>query len=115
MGHMSPTCAIAFIGVQTDERRSCRSQQKFASVPSNCVLTPVRSQPSPHAPRRPIALKLWGVRYQVSDISRSVDFYTQQLGFELDHQAPPAFAQVSLGGLQADPQRAGGVGFASDA
>jgi glyoxylase I family protein len=41
----------------------------------------------------------WGVRYQVRDISRSVDFYTR-LGFKLDHQHPPAFAQVSLGGLK---------------
>lgn len=44
-----------------------------------------------------IAQQLWGVRYQVKDISRSVAFYTNQLGFKLDHQKPPAFAQVSLG------------------
>lgn len=40
-----------------------------------------------------------GVRYQVSDVSRSVEFYTRQLGFELKYQQPPAFATVSLGGL----------------
>ena len=44
-------------------------------------------------------MNLWGVRYQVKDIARSVAFYTQQLGFHLDHQAPPAFAQVSTTGL----------------
>ena len=38
---------------------------------------------------------LWGVRYQVRDIARSVEFYTRKLGFKLDHQNPPAFAQVS--------------------
>jgi glyoxylase I family protein len=43
---------------------------------------------------------LWGVRYQVKDVSRSVDFYTRQLGFKLDQQHPPAFAQVSAGGLK---------------
>ena len=43
---------------------------------------------------------LWGVRYQVKDVSRSVDFYTQQLGFKLDHQNLPAFAQVSVGNLK---------------
>jgi len=43
---------------------------------------------------------LWGVRYQVKDISRSVDFYTKQLGFKLDRQTPPAFAQVSVGNLK---------------
>jgi len=41
-----------------------------------------------------------GVRYQVSDVSRSVAFYTQQLGFSLEHQQLPAFANVSLGPLQ---------------
>ncbi len=40
-----------------------------------------------------------GVRYQVSDVSRSVTFYTERLGFKLQHQQPPAFASVSLGPL----------------
>ncbi|HEU4770348.1 MAG TPA: VOC family protein [Pyrinomonadaceae bacterium] len=43
---------------------------------------------------------LWGVRYQVKDVSRSVDFYTQQLGLKLDQQNLPAFAQVSVGNLK---------------
>jgi glyoxylase I family protein len=45
-------------------------------------------------------LGLWGVRYQVKDISRSVAFYTQQLGFKLDQKTPPAFAQVSIGNFK---------------
>lgn len=45
-------------------------------------------------------LGLWGVRYQVKDVSRSVAFYTQQLGFKLDQKNLPAFAQVSLGNLK---------------
>jgi glyoxylase I family protein len=43
---------------------------------------------------------LRGVRYQVKDVSRSVAFYTGQLGFKLDQQALPAFAQVSVGDLK---------------
>ena len=43
---------------------------------------------------------LWGVRYQVRDVSRSVDFYTKQLGLKLDMQHLPAFAQVSAGNLK---------------
>jgi glyoxylase I family protein len=43
---------------------------------------------------------LWGVRYQVKDVRRSVAFYTRQLGFNLDRQALPAFAQVSVGNLK---------------
>jgi glyoxylase I family protein len=43
---------------------------------------------------------LWGVRYQVKNVRRSVDFYTQQLGFNLDRENLPAFAQVSAGNLK---------------
>jgi glyoxylase I family protein len=45
-------------------------------------------------------LGLWGVRYQVKDVRRSVEFYTQALGFKLDQQFLPAFAQVSIGDLK---------------
>ena len=38
-----------------------------------------------------------GVRYQVKDVERSVAFYTERLGFKLEHQQLPAFASVSLG------------------
>ena len=39
---------------------------------------------------------LGGVRYQVKDVSRSLKFYTEQLGLKLDQQNLPAFAQVSV-------------------
>ena len=45
-------------------------------------------------------LGFWGVRYQVQDVSRSVTFYTERLGFKLDHQNLPAFGQVSISGLK---------------
>jgi glyoxylase I family protein len=45
-------------------------------------------------------LGLWGVRYQVKDVQRSIAFYTQILGFNLDHQALPAFGQVSIDNLK---------------
>ena len=41
-----------------------------------------------------------GVRYQVKDVARSVTFYTEHLGFTLEHQQLPAFASVSLGSTQ---------------
>jgi glyoxylase I family protein len=40
-----------------------------------------------------------GVRYQVKDVSRAVEFYTKSLGFRLIHQQLPAFASVSIEGL----------------
>ena len=41
-----------------------------------------------------------GTRYQVRDVARAVAFYTERLGFMLEHQQLPAFASVSLGGSQ---------------
>jgi glyoxylase I family protein len=45
-------------------------------------------------------LGFWGVRYQVTDVQRSIDFYTETLGFNLDRQHLPAFGQVSVGDLK---------------
>src|SRR5262245_50141015 len=47
-----------------------------------------------------VILGFWGVRYQVKDVQRSIAFYTQTLGFNLDMQALPAFGQVSIGDLK---------------
>jgi glyoxylase I family protein len=38
-----------------------------------------------------------GVRYQVKDVARAVAFYTERLGFTLERQQMPAFANVSFG------------------
>lgn len=39
-----------------------------------------------------------GVRYQVKDVARSIEFY-MQLGFKLERRSGPAFASVSNGSL----------------
>src|SRR5690349_8223235 len=41
-----------------------------------------------------------GVRYQVADVRRAMAFYTEHLGFTIEHQQPPAFASVALGPLR---------------
>jgi glyoxylase I family protein len=43
---------------------------------------------------RPVA-----VRYQVKDVDRSVEFYTEHLGFKLDRKAGPV-GLISSGGFQ---------------
>jgi glyoxylase I family protein len=56
------------------------------------------------------ALHFHGVRYQITDVSRAVAFYTGQLGFTLKHQHLPAFATISLGEfdlLLSGPQASG--------
>jgi glyoxylase I family protein len=63
-------------------------------MPDTRESTPaVDSQPSLQA-------SFHGVRYQVADVTRSIAFYTERFGFALEHQQPPAFANVSLGALQ---------------
>ena len=52
---------------------------------------------SPEAAQHAFIKSVHGVRYQVKDVARSVAFYTQRLGFKLEHQQLPAFANVSLG------------------
>ena len=47
-----------------------------------------------------LVLGLWGVRYQVKDVQRSIAFYTQTLGFNLHQQYLPAFGQVSIDNLK---------------
>lgn len=44
-------------------------------------------------------MEVWGVRYQVADVTRAVAFYTERLNFALEHQQGSAFAKVSLGGV----------------
>jgi len=46
-----------------------------------------------------MTIQFWGVRYQVTDLDRSVDFYTKQLGFTLEHRQGAAFAKVTTGAL----------------
>jgi glyoxylase I family protein len=60
--------------------------------------------------RHPFVQGVHGIRYQVKDVARSVAFYTTHLGFTLEHQQPPAFANVSLGDAQillSGPQASG--------
>ena len=59
-------------------------------------------------------LGLWGVRYQVKDVSRSIDFYTKQLGLKLDMQNLPAFGQIRWQS-KTHSQWARCFGFSSDA
>jgi glyoxylase I family protein len=53
-----------------------------------------------HVEAHPFVKGIHGIRYQVKDVARAVAFYTQHLGFTLEHQQLPAFAAVSLGGTQ---------------
>ena len=41
-------------------------------------------------------LTFHGVRYQVADVARSVEFYSKHLGFAVAHQQLPAFAAVTI-------------------
>src|SRR5438876_12067796 len=59
-----------------------------------------RVDPQYSSKKENFVLGLWGVRYQVRDVGRSVTFYQERVGFKLDQQNLPAFAQVSVGHLK---------------
>ena len=40
------------------------------------------------------------VRYMIDDVPAAIEFYTSVLGFKLEHDASPAFAAVSRGGVR---------------
>jgi glyoxylase I family protein len=63
------------------------SQEVLSETPSSAGPNSGESQA--------VVLGLWGVRYQVKDVSRSIEFYTKQLGLKLDMKNLPAFGQVS--------------------
>src|SRR5512132_4347913 len=73
----------------------------FASSVSRAIL-PARDDVTRRLaePGQRLVLGFHGVRYQVRDVARAVDFYTKQLGFELEHQQLPAFATVSIEGVK---------------
>ena len=52
---------------------------------------------TPHTGAHTFIKSVHGIRYQVKDVARAVTFYTEHLGFTLEHQQLPAFASVSLG------------------
>jgi glyoxylase I family protein len=64
-------------------------------VPQARTLQPQAATMSDHA----FIQNVHGIRYQTKDVARAIEFYTQHLGFTLDHQQLPAFASVSLGGV----------------
>ena len=65
-------------------------------MPQNPQSSVAAVEDSPKATAASFIRAFHGVRYQVSDVGRSVGFYTKDLGFKLEHQHLPAFASVSL-------------------
>src|SRR5436190_12673282 len=63
-------------------------------------MSAVAEKPASSADEQALIVGLWGVRYQVADVSRSLAFYSQRLGFDVDLQHLPAYAQVSVSGLK---------------
>jgi glyoxylase I family protein len=59
----------------------------------------MKESPEAGLPARDFIEGFHGVRYQTKDVSRAVAFYSDHLGFKLEHQQLPAFAAISLGPL----------------
>ncbi len=50
--------------------------------------------------KQPAPPELATVRYQVKDVDRALAFYTERLGFAIQHRAGPQFAAVTRGSLR---------------
>src|SRR5687768_12517260 len=66
----------------------------------NCSMASQQARTGQSVKAQQFVVGLWGVRYQVKDVQRSIAFYTQMLGFALDQKNVPAFGQVSIGDLK---------------
>jgi glyoxylase I family protein len=95
---------------------ACNRKRERLAVPVRGFMNQTESTPAAVSdqPTQPVgrqgALHFHGVRYQVTDVSRAVAFYTGQLGFTLKQQHLPAFATISLGELDlllSGPQASG--------
>ena len=49
-------------------------------------------------------VSLHGVRYQATDVARAAAFYSDHLGFRMEHQQLPAFCECGAWGVQAAAQ-----------
>src|SRR5262245_45605126 len=67
---------------------------------ANTNATSTASQETVSSEAGPLITGFCGVRYEIKDVERATAFYTQRLGFTLDQQHLPAFAQVSIGDLK---------------
>jgi glyoxylase I family protein len=74
--------------------------EKISLAHSGGALMSSNAQTSVAGEQQQFIVGLWGVRYQVANVSRSLAFYSQRLGFKVDQQHLPAFGQVSVSGLK---------------
>ena len=66
-------------------------------------------------PERGTIVGVHGIRYQVTDVARAAEFYTDHFGFKLEHQQLPGVRQCVAGRCHAAAQWAGSIGISTDA
>jgi predicted enzyme related to lactoylglutathione lyase len=73
-------------------------------------MTDETNRARPHA-----NISVHGVRYQVKDVARAVTFYTERLGFKLEHQQPSCIRQRLARIVHAAAERSGSIRIPADA
>ena len=96
----NPLIIGAFIGAAAIFISSCNSASQ---VSNNKTKTDMEQKNTNN--------QVW-VRYIVTDVAKTVEFYKDLLGFEVVMQASPGFAQLSLGNLNLLVNKPGGGGGA---
>ena len=87
-------------------RGAATARRPGAAIHSDWMMTTDRGfvrtnkEPAPSpGPGRSAEPCFHGVRYQVKDVRRSVEFYSKHLGFQIDHQWLPVYSTLRLGPL----------------
>lgn len=89
---------VRFIGAISKPRAKGGNPQTVAGGLITDSLRPLMSSSNAFSTLpRAFIQNVHGIRYQVKDVARAAAFYTQHLGFRLQHQHLPQFAAVSLG------------------
>ena len=81
-------------------RASGRTRLEHGEMPTQRGTSErTREQDAVAMPKDSTSARFHGVRYQVQDVGRSIAFYSEYLGFRVEHQQLPAFATLVLGPL----------------
>ena len=71
-----------------------------AVAPAASALQETGGKPAASPAKQESPFRAAGVRYQVKDVRRAVEFYAERLGFAVDQSQGTAFAAVSKGTLK---------------
>jgi glyoxylase I family protein len=77
----------------------CAGALVAAGVSGRSTEPPEKGKEDAKVTKQADAFRATAVRYQIKDVERATEFYTQRLGFKLEMKGGAAFAKVTSGGM----------------